>query len=140
MHAVHFSVANKITTFNVSGICQPNGLQGTTYSGTLTIDVTAGTVTAMDVRLQGLSPFTTINDSGPASTSDWGITAGSDESYALELSFTTGHIPGSLVGFTGGTITGVEVLAPDTGYPAYEILNGSITAVVPTSLPDEGRH
>jgi len=43
-------------------------------------------------------------------------------------------------GFTGGTITGVEVLAPDTGYPAYEILNGSITAVVPTPLPDEGRH
>ena len=103
MHAVHFSVANTITTFNVSGTCQPflPGFTGTTYSGTLTIDVTAGTVTAMDVRLQGLSPFTTINDSGPASTSDWGITAGSDESYALELSFTTGHIPGSLVGLHG---------------------------------------
>ena len=61
MPAVHFSVANTITTFNVSGTCQPNGpLKGTTYSGTLTIDVTAGTVTAMDVRFQGLSPFTTI--------------------------------------------------------------------------------
>jgi hypothetical protein len=115
-------------------------LQGTNYSGTLTIDVTAGTVTAMDVRFQGLSPFTAINESAPSSTSDWGITAGSDESYALELSFTTGHTPASLVGFTGGTITGVEVLAPDTGCPAYEILNGSITAVVPAPLPDEGRH
>jgi len=133
MYALHFSVANTITTFNVSGTCQPNGpLKGTTYSGTLTFDVTAGTVTAMDVRFQGLSPFTTINESNPSSsTSDWGMTAGSDESFVLELSFTTGHTPGSLVGFTGGTITGVEVIQPDTGYPAYEIFNGSITAVMP---------
>ena len=133
MYALHFSVANTITTFNVSETCQPNGpLKGTTYSGTLTFDVTAGTVTAMDVRFQGLSPFTTINESNPSSsTSDWGMTAGSDESFVLELSFTTGHTPGSLVGFTGGTITGVEVIQPDTGYPAYEIFNGSITAVMP---------
>ena len=134
-------MANIITTFNVSGTCQPNGpLKGTTYSGTLTIDVAAGTVIAMDVRFQGLSPFTTINESNPSSTSDWGITAGSDESFVLELSFTTGHTPASLVGFTGGTITGVEVIQPDTGYPVYEIFNGSITAVVPAPLPDEGRH
>ena len=90
----------------------------------------------MDVRFQGLSPFTTINESNPSSTSDWGMLAGSDESFVLELTFTTGHTPGSLVGFTGGTITGDEVIQPDTGLAAYEIFNGSITAVV----PDEGRH
>jgi hypothetical protein len=141
MPAVHFSVANTITTFNVSGICQPNGpLKGTTYSGTLAVDVIAGTVTAMDVRFQGLSPFTTINESNPSSTSDWGMLAGSDESFVLELTFTTGHTPGSLVGFTGGTITGDEVIQPDTGLAAYEIFNGSMTAVVPARLPDEGRH
>jgi len=93
----------------------------------------------MDVRFQGLSPFTTINESNPSSsTSDWGMTAGSDESFVLELSFTTGHTPGSLVGFTGGTIIGDGVTNPDQ--PAYEALNGSITAVVPAPLPDEGRH
>jgi len=51
--------------------------------------------------------------------------AGSDESFVLELTFTTGHTPGSLVGFTGGTITGDEVIQPDTGLAAYEIFNGS---------------
>ena len=122
------------------GPAQPNGpLKGTTYSGTLTIDVTTGTVTAMDVSFQGLSPYNTINDSGPSSTSDWRITAvNADGVYTLGLSFTTGHTPGSLVGFTGGTIIGDGVTNPDQ--PAYEALNGSITAVVPAPLPDEGRH
>ena len=141
MHAVHFSVANTITIFNVSGTCQPflPGFTGTTYSGTLTIDVTTGTVTAMDVSFQGLSPYNTINDSGPSSTSDWRITAvNADGVYTLGLSFTTGHTPGSLVGVTGGTIIGDGVTNPDQ--PAYEALNGSITAVVPAPLPDEGRH
>jgi len=115
------------------------GFTSTTYSGTLTIDVTAGTVTVMDVSFQGLSPYNTINDSGPSSTSDWRITAvNADGVYTLGLRFTTGHTPGSLVGFTGGTIIGDGVTNPDQ--PAYEALNGSITAVVPAPLPDEGRH
>ena len=109
-------------------------MEGITYSGTRTIDVTAGTVSAMDVRFQGLSPFTKINESNPSSTSDCGMLAGSDESFVLELTFTTGHTPGSLVGFTGSDITRDEVIQPDTGLAAYEIFNGSITAVVPARL------
>ena len=69
-----------------------------------------------------------------------GMHGGQRRILCAGLSFTTGHTPASLVGFTGGTITGGEVLEPDTGYPAYEIFNGSITAVGPAPLPDEGRH
>jgi hypothetical protein len=132
--------ANTITTFNVSGTCTPLApFTGTTFGGTLTIDVTAGTVTAIDVSFQGLSPFNTILLSQPFGTSDWVVTAGngvSQTSHVLFLDFTTGHTPGSLVGFTGGTIFQGEVADALLQEDAYFPLNGSITA--PASVPDEG--
>jgi hypothetical protein len=131
--------ANTITTFNVSGTCfgVAPGLTGTTFSGTLTIDVTAGTVTALDVIFQGLSPFNTIVLSNTVPQSDWFVSAGNSGFEVLRLLFTTGHTPGSLVGFTGGTISGNDVdNFNGIGSPAYFITGGSITA--PPSVPDAG--
>ena len=72
----HPAKANTITTFNVSGTRVPGaGFTGTTFGGTITIDVTAGTVTAIGVSFQGLSPFNTINLSLPFGTSDWTVNA-----------------------------------------------------------------
>jgi hypothetical protein len=132
----HPAKANTITTFNVSGTCTPFApFTGTTFGGTLTIDVTAGTVTAIDVSFQGLSPFNTIALSRPFGTSDWVVTS-LNGSHVLFLDFTTGHTPGSLLGFTGGTIFQGEVADALLQEDAYFPLNGSITA--PASVPDEG--
>jgi hypothetical protein len=129
--------ANTITTFNVSGTCTPFApFTGTTFSGTLTIDVTAGTATAINVSFQGLSPFNTIVGSQPFGTSDWVVTS-LNGSHVLFLDFTTGQTPGSLVGFTGGTIFQGGVADGLLQEDAYLDLNGSITAPA-GSVPDGG--
>jgi hypothetical protein len=133
----HPAAADTITTFNVSGTCHPFApFTGTTFGGTITIDVTAGTVTAIAVSFQGLSPFNTIILSAPFGTSNWIVDAGNGGLYSLTLEFTTGHTPSSLVGFTGGTISGLDVANPLTGAQAYVITGGSITA--PAGVPDAG--
>jgi hypothetical protein len=129
--------ANTITTFNVSGTCTPTApFTGTTFDGTLTIDVTAGTVTAIDVGFQGLSSFNTVTLSAPIGPSVWQVDARNGELLFLTLVFTTGHTPASLVGFTGGTIFDGAVINAVTGFLAYDDLTGSITA--PAGVPDAG--
>lgn len=94
-----------ITTFDVSGTAAPIPLlTGTTFSGTLTLDVTSGTVTAEDVPFPGLSAFDMLTFSGPFQTSNWTVTAFDSSVDELTFDFTTTKKLGSLVGFTGGTI------------------------------------
>jgi hypothetical protein len=133
--------ANTITTFNVSGTSEPLApFIGTTFSGTMTIDVTAGTLTAVDLSFQGLSPFNTIDASAPFGTFSWRVSASNGDLDLLTLLFTTGHTPGSLVGFTGGTIFGLGV--QDIGpHPRldYDITGGGIFPSLTTPpVPDEG--
>jgi hypothetical protein len=127
----------KATMFDVSGTCTPGaGFTGTTFSGTLTIDVTTGTVTAMDVSFQGLSAFTSIFGSTAVGTSDWRVIAGNTGiNDGLSLAFTTGHTPGSLVGFTGGSILGNDVIHTVGSTTDYTITSGSLT---PAGVPDGG--
>ena len=132
----HPAKANTITTFNVSGTCTPFGaFTGTTFGGTITIDVTGGSVTAIDLSFLGVTHFTPITSSGPNQTEadQWHIDSFLNDGYLLQLDFTT---PGSLVGFTGGTIVGNEVRYLPTQGLAYNNFNGSITA--PGSVPDGG--
>jgi hypothetical protein len=112
------------------------GFTGTTFGGTLTIDVTAGTATGIDVSFQGLSPFNTILVSDPIGTISWIVGAGNLSNNRLFLSFVTEPTPGSLVGFTGGTIFTGDVFVFPGGVTAYTITGGSITA--PTGVPDAG--
>jgi len=59
--------ANTITTFNVSGTGERVAtITGTTFSGTMTIDVTAGTLTAIDLSFQGVSRAVSRTSSGLA--------------------------------------------------------------------------
>jgi len=127
----------KADMFKVSGTCTPSApFTGTTFSGTLTIDVTSGTVTAMDVSFPGLSAFTDIVFSSPSlGTSDWAIAAINTPALpvaVLELLFNTGHTPGALVGFTGGPIVG-DAVRSNVGVTEYTITGGSVTPV-----PDGG--
>jgi hypothetical protein len=135
--------ANTITTFNVSGTTEPLApFTGTTFSGTMTIDVTAGTLTAIDLSFQGLSPFNTINESVPFGTFSWRVSAGNGDMDLLTLLFETGHTPGSLVGFTGGFQDifglGVQDIGPHPRLD-YDITGGSIFPSLTTPpVPDEG--
>ena len=69
-------------------------------------------------------------------TSDWEVLAANTGINAgLDLEFTTGHTPGSLVGFTGGSIVGNDVISTVSG-TAYTITGGSLTPA--TAVPDGG--
>jgi len=120
------------TAENVSGGTFGSCALGATcpFSGMLSIDTTTpGTVKSADISLPGLDSFDHLIDSF-SNGADWEIIVeSSTSSDALTLTFTTpGHTPPSLVGFTGGSITG------DSDEQAlYNINGGSIT---PASVPE----
>lgn len=140
--------ADTMSTFDVSGnaLNTSGGSLGTcasfatcTFSGTLTIDVTGGTVTAADITFPGLAAFTDLGTSGPfGKTGLWELVEGNGSGLgaeALDLLFTTSEAPASLVGFTGGSILGIEVFAPATGPILYFNLIGAITPAT-TATPE----
>jgi hypothetical protein len=80
--------------------------------GTLTVDVTNGTVTAVDITATGLTDFTDLTLSAPVLSGGWVIIVNDPLIVnQILLDFTT-TAPGSLVGFDGGTITFGQVAGP----------------------------
>ena len=138
-----YSHADTITTFNVSGTAGNStpGTLGTcssgslcSFSGTLDVDVTAGTITGVDITFPGLSPINVVSCCADAfPPSGWFFPANNGEQN-LVLLFTTTPTPASLVGFDGGSIfEGFVLTGPD--YYDYSMVRGSITA--PT-VPEPG--
>jgi PEP-CTERM motif len=135
------AVARAATTFfDVSGTAVAFAGQSCggscPFSGTLTIDVTTGVATAVDITLPGLSAFDTLVFSGPRSgpleTSFWEIIAGNGASDLAILDLPPlSPTPASLVGFAGGSILGGGAQSSGND-PLYYILpfTGSITAAV----------
>lgn len=104
-----FARADTITTFDVSG--QYRSPSSGTFSGTLTLDVTSGTATAMDITFPNLTTFNVVGQSGVAeqNASAWGIfgtNSASPKQFSLDLVFYTSPNTASLVGLTEGSITG----------------------------------
>jgi hypothetical protein len=140
-----YAQADTTSTFDVSGTAlnDSTGILGScasgatcAFSGTLTIDVTSGNLTAVDITFPGLASFTSTQFAEPIMTSDWFIGVLNSSGDALTLNFTTTMTPGSLVDFTGGSVFGLFVLNA-TSAPEYSDLSGSITpapAPEPTSL------
>jgi hypothetical protein len=137
--------ADTITTFDVSGTAQNvfGANLGScasdatcSFSGTLTIDVTTGAVTALDIMFPGISPINKLVDQGPVG-SDWSVGARASVGVeGLSLTFTTAPTPGSLVGFIGGTVTaGTAIDALEDSF--YNVIAGSVsvsTAPEPATL------
>jgi hypothetical protein len=135
--------ADTITTFDVSGSATniTTGSLGScgagatcAFSGTLSIDVTSGTVNVLgtvenvDITFPGLASFTTLAFSSPLNPFDgpnWEIDVDNSDHDRLGLHFTTMNTPASLVGFTGGSISGVSVALGST--VLYTVSSGSIT-------------
>jgi len=112
------AVKADIVTFDVSGSFNQINSTGTPgFSGTLTIDVTGGTVTAVDIAVAGFPDFTILEFSDSASfgfgTIGWGIGVGNGNGPAndFQLYFTTTSFE-SLVGFTGSNV-GQSILNMD---------------------------
>ncbi len=130
--------ADSISTFDVSGTATAVAGQSCgsscAFSGTLTIDVTSGTLNAVDITFPGLASFTRLFFSSGFLTSDWTIYAINTGEDALTLDFTTTNTPGSLVGFTGGSIFDGLVEEYAAGDDLYLDPTGSITA--PTATPE----
>jgi hypothetical protein len=123
------ALADTITTFDVEGGAVVNisgatidscaNLQTCDFSGMFQVDVTTGTYesTGLAFTLPGLSTF----DSLESRSSPGFLDVGNSSGNSLNFTFTTEPTPDSLVGFTGGTITGAGdaagdyVIVPDRG-------------------------
>src|SRR5262249_54367913 len=57
---------------------------------------------------------------------NWTLTAYDPDGFELDLTFST-TTPGSLVGFTGGTIVSGQVLDPEGGFNIFEGFSGTIS-------------
>jgi hypothetical protein len=125
--------ADTITTFDVSGIfTMPSS---GTFGGTLTVDVTNGTVSSVDITFPGLADFNFVVQSHPwPSPPGWILAvANFPQEDALDLTFTT-TMPNSLVGFNGGTITGGDVFDLQTLQTLFVGFSGTIA---PATVPDQ---
>jgi PEP-CTERM motif len=131
------SRADTIRMFNVSGTAvnqsfvplSPScGARATCpFSGTLDVDVTNGTVPDIDITFPALDPFDRVIFSEMSPGAMVEATNAPSLGQVLNLTFT-----GSLVGFTGGTITGDVVTTSDLEVALFVVNpGGSITAAVP---------
>jgi hypothetical protein len=154
--------ANTISNFDVSGTVYVylaiyvSGYETTSisgayqFSGTLTVDVTAGAVTAVDIAVDGLAPdFTTFGPSQSLPGSivfdhppGWQIDVGNGV-IPIVLDFET-TAPGSLIGFDGGSIFGGAIAgggqcSPDGSCSSFgsAVQSGNVTAAtpLPATLP-----
>jgi hypothetical protein len=132
------ALADTISTFGVSG--SATNVSGGTldscavnavceFSGTFQVDVTIGMMesSGLDITFPGLATFDSVVLEGPTA-SDWSFLSSNSSSDALTLDFSTAPTPGSLVGFTGGTILGTVVDNPSFA-ALYDVTGGSITPV-----------
>lgn len=135
-------LADTITTFGVSGTAQNTSgrtldscafLATCGFSGMFLVDTTIGTIgsSGFAIILPGLPAFDSVTLSTQMGN-DWGITVFNSTGDRLSLAFTTAPLPGSLVGFTGGSILGSASLDRDSNYGN---ISGSITpAPEPSTL------
>jgi PEP-CTERM motif len=131
------SRADTIKIFNVSGTAVNQsvvpvdscpGLGTCPFSGTLDVDVTNGTVPAIDITFPSLPAFDRVEftETAPGPSVVLFATNAPSLGQVLDLTFT-----GSLVGFTGGTITGLAVTTSDLGVEIFAVNSGGSITPVP---------
>jgi hypothetical protein len=95
-------------------------------------------VTGIDITFPGISGFTTVTESGLIGGTLWGVDGvNSGSTSQLNLAFTPNPGPGTLVGLTGGTISGSEVESLLSSTVFFNDLTGTVSAVTapePSSL------
>jgi hypothetical protein len=130
----------KANTFDVSGTNLNPSLG--TVSGTVTIDVSAGTLTAAHIIVQGFPDFTSGLLSGrlPGSAPAWSILVHNALGNEIIMDFSTPQVSppnlGSLVGFNGGMFS-ADVQTPCPGDPtcSLDLANGFFGTITPSAVP-----
>jgi hypothetical protein len=137
--------ADLMTTFDVSGTVEniSGGALGSCaagatcpFKGMFTVDATTGTVesTGLDITFPGLPDFDNLYTSIPDGPG-WELGAENSSGDIIGLLFTTEPNPGSLVGFTGGTLAAGGPGFGGDSSDNYQIVSGTIAPVPePTSL------
>jgi hypothetical protein len=139
-------LADTVTTFDVSGTAKnvSGGMFGSScaagatcaFSGTFLVDTTTGTVESSSLAFSFPEfPVFFFLASSMSSGKDWEIIVDTGPPAlkdVLDLVFTTAPTPGSLKGFTGGSIVGDPVTIPEMHFTGYNNLGGTIT---PTPEP-----
>lgn len=140
-------MADQISNFDISGTAQnySGGTLGScaslaycSFSGTMSVDTTTGTLLSASATFPGIPTLSTIAQSY-SETPFWAFTL-TGSNYAFNFSFAPSPTPGSLVGLTGDTSTGggsdvVDTAQGSTSYYMYFIDSGSITS---PSVPEPG--
>lgn len=122
------------TTLNVSGEYSSSFLNppAGTFSGTITTN--GNNINDVDIAFPVVSDFTYVADSLPAGN-NWDLTAASLAGLELDLVFSTTPIPGSLAGFTGGSIVSGQVIDPEGGFTLFQGFSGSISPALTSASP-----
>jgi len=131
------SGADTITTFNVSGTALNTSgmtldscpfLATCAFSGTFLVDTTNGTFVTrpVDITLPGLPAFNILLIAEPIPSGFVFTACNCLSRDELQLAFTTAPTPGSLKGFTSGSILPGESFE---SFGNYVIVGGSITPV-----------
>src|SRR5215469_15175261 len=103
------------TASNVSGgtLGSCTFLHLCSFSGTMMVDVTAGSITTWDITFPGLPTFDNCCTSQrPPFASFWEAISSDNAGDRLILDIRATHTPASLVGFDGGSIAGLRVDSP----------------------------
>lgn len=132
--------ATDVYPFETLGSCSLGDV--CSFSGTITVDTTIGTITAADLVFPGLGAFTNLPSETPgggvqSAGNLYAARAGYPDLVAY-LPYSTTPTPGSLVGFKGGTITsgGLGFVFDYFGNDiVYAINGGTITPAVSSPEP-----
>ncbi len=115
--------ADTLTTFLVFGgyLAPTEG----TFSGTLTANVSAGNLTAVDITFNVIAgEYNDLSESAP-SGENWEISVYDSLGDKLELTFSTIPNPGSLVNLAGGNIVSGQLLDAN-GVPIVHDFTGAL--------------
>lgn len=122
--------ANTFTTFDASGTFDSPS-SGINLYGSITVDVTVGSITGLSLNVTGFDPFNILFSNGSNPLIAKSSAAVLNEQDYLYLTFSQ-----SLIGYTGGQIASghtVKVLEPCTGCDFHTLFSGSFTAQVSTT-------
>ena len=117
--------------FNIDG--QFNRPSSGTFTGTIDIDPTLGTITAANILFPGLAPFDIVQVSLAQQNQLWRVRVDNASRDVFSFFFTTplasGRL-GTLIGFDGGSIFQGTLAGPGIN-PSVTGFSGSLTRAVP---------
>lgn len=123
--------ASAQTSFTASGTLADSA----TFSGTLTIDTIAGVATGVDITITAPDSLhaQAIQAQFSGGTFGWVLMVGAttNSSPVLVLVIPVATSPGTLAGYTGGTLSTLSNL---WGGPSNPLVSGSLSANVPLSI------